>query len=195
MTRPMQADPLDRTAPGAPAPAEIRRAAFRDLHGSRLHGFALLVTLGDQALAARLASEAIAEGSARSDELSHPERAAAWLRRHVVRSAGGRMRDSPATAGRRRAALEALDVDGVAFASLAALEVRERAAVAAHTVERLDLRDVATIVGLDGTRLRRMLRRAHAKAMQSAGRALDLRPHEEGPITTRIRASAARTMT
>jgi DNA-directed RNA polymerase specialized sigma24 family protein len=191
----MQADSLDRPAPGAPAPAELRRAAFRDLHGSRLHGFALLVTLGDQAVAARLASEAIAEGSARSDELNHPERAAAWLRRHVVRAAGSRMRDSPDTAGRRRAALEELDVDAVAFASLAALDVRERAAVAAHTVERLDLRDVATIVSLDGTRLRRMLRRAHAKAVRSAGRALDLRPHEDGPITTRIRASAARTMT
>lgn len=191
----MQADSPDRLAPGAPAPAELRRAAFRDLHGSRLHGFALLVTLGDQAAAARLASLAIAEGSARSDELNHPERAAAWLRRHVVRAAGGRMRDSPDTVGRRRAALEKLDVDAVAFASLAALGVRERAAVAAHTVERLDLRDVATIVGLDGTRLRRMLRRAHAKAVHSAGRALDLGPHEDGPITTRIRASAARTMT
>jgi DNA-directed RNA polymerase specialized sigma24 family protein len=191
----MQADTHNRPGPGAAAPAELRRAAFRDLHGSRLHGFALLVTLGDQALAARLASEAIAEGSAAGDELSHPERAAAWLRRHVVRAARGRLRDSPDTAGRRRAALEELDVDAVAFASLAALDVRERAAVAAHTVERLDLRDVATIVGIDGARLERMLRRAHTKAVESAGRALDLRPHEDGPITSRIRAIAERTMT
>lgn len=190
----MQADSHDLPGPGAPAPAELRRAAFRDLHGSRLHGFALLVTLGDQALAARLASEAIAEGSAASDELSHPERAAAWLRRHVVRGARGRLRDSPDTAGRRRAALEKLNVDAVAFASLAALDTRERAAVAAHTVERLDLRDVATIVGIDGARLERMLRRAHAKATESAGRALDLSPHEDGPITSQIRAIAERTM-
>jgi hypothetical protein len=191
----MQADSHDRAGHGAPAPIELRRAAFRDLHGSRLHGFALLVTLGDQALAAGLASKAIADGSARSDELSHPERAAAWLRRHVVRAAQGRLRDSPATAGRRRAALEELEVDAVAFASLAALDVRERAAVAAATVERLDLRDVATVVGLDGARLQRLLRNAHVKALQAAGRALDLRPHQDGPITSRIRAIADRAMT
>ena len=190
----MQADSPNRPAPGPAAPTDLRRAAFRDLHGSRLHGFALLVTLGNQALAARLASEAIAAGSADSDELSHPERAAAWLRRHVVRAVRGQLRDSPDTASRRRAVLEEIDVDAVAFAALAALDVRERAAVAAHTVERLDLRDVATIVGIDGARLERVIRRAHAKAIRSAGRALDLRPHEDGPITTRIRESAERTM-
>ena len=32
--------------------ADLIRAAFRDLHGARLHGFALLVTLGDRANAA-----------------------------------------------------------------------------------------------------------------------------------------------
>jgi hypothetical protein len=190
----MHADSPERPAPSAAAPADLRRAAFRELHGSRLHGFALLVTLGDQALAARLASEAVAEGSAHSEELSHPERAAAWLRHHVVQAANGQLRDSPAAATRRRAALEELDVDGVAFASLAALDVRERAAVAAHTVERLDLRDVATVVGVDGVRLERVLRRAHAKATRSAGRALDLHPHEDGPITARVRAIADRAM-
>lgn len=191
----MQADSPDHPPTRAPAPAELRRAAFRDLHGSRLHGFALLVTLGDQALAARLASEAIAEGTAHTDELSHPERAAAWLRRHVVRAAGRKLRDTPATGGRRRAALEELEADAVAFASLAVLDVRERAVVAAYTVERLDRRDVATIVGMDGARFERLLRHAHAKAIRSAGRALDLHPPEGGPITKRIRDIAQRTMT
>ncbi len=184
-----------RPASTAAAPIELRRAAFRDLHGARLHGFALLVTLGDQALAATLASEAIAEGNARTDELSHPERAAAWLRRRVVRAARSQLRDSPATAGRRRAALADLDTDAVAFASLAALDVRERAAVAAYTVERLDRLDVATIVGMDGARLERLLRHAHATAIQSAGRVLDEQPPVDGPITTRIRAIAERAMT
>jgi hypothetical protein len=191
----MQADSTDRPTSREPAPADLRRAAFRDLHGSRLHGFSLLVTLGDQALAARLASEAIADGSARTDELSHPERAAAWLRRHVVRAAGGQLRDTPESGGRRRAALEELEADAVAFASLAALDVRERAAVAAYTVERLDRLDVAAVVGMDGARLERLLRQAHAKAIRSAGRALDLHPQEDGPITKRIRAIAERTMT
>lgn len=185
----------DTPATRAPALPELRRAAFRDLHGSRLHGFALLVTLGDQALAARLASEAVAEGSDRIDELSHPERAAAWLRRHVMGAIGGQLPDSVATAAGRRATLEALDADAVAFASLAALDVRERAALAAYTVERLDLRDVATIVGIDGARLERLLRQAHAKAMRSAGRALDLHPGDGGPIAARIRTITERTLT
>lgn len=191
----MHAPSPNRSASPGEAPDELRRAAFRELHGSRLHGFALLVTLGDQALAIRLASEALAEGSVRTVELSHPERAAAWLRQRVVRRARGKLRDSAATASRRRAALEELDTDAVAFAAFAPLDVRERAALAAYTVERLDRRDVATIVGVDGARLERLLRHAHARAVESAGRILDQHPREDGPITARIRAIAERTMT
>jgi hypothetical protein len=191
----MQAASPNRPANPAATPVELRRAAFRELHGSRLHGFALLVTLGDQALAARLASEALAEGSVRTAELSHPERAAAWLRRRVVRAARSQLRDSAATAGRRRAALEELDTDAVAFASFAALDVRERAALAAYTVERLDRRDVATIVDMDGARLERLLRKAHVRAIDSAGRVLVQHPREDGPITTQIRDIAKRTLT
>src|SRR5690606_20820527 len=69
----------------APSPERLR-AAFDELHGSRLHGFALLLTLGDRARAARLAGEALAAAEPRIDALRHPERAAAWLRAHVVRS-------------------------------------------------------------------------------------------------------------
>src|SRR6187431_2709085 len=63
---------------------DVLRAAFRELHGRRLHGFALLLTLGDRPGAARLASEALAAGAMRVDELRHPERAAAWLRHRLV---------------------------------------------------------------------------------------------------------------
>ena len=189
----MQAARTNQSATPAAA-AEHRRAAFRELHGARLHGFALLVTLGDQTVAARLASSALAEGSARATELSHPERAAAWLRRHVVREARARLRDAGATAGRRRVSLEELGADAAAFASLAGLDVRERAAIAASVVERLDRRDVATIVDMDGARLERLMRHARERAIASAGRVLDDRPPNAGPITTRIRAVAERAL-
>jgi DNA-directed RNA polymerase specialized sigma24 family protein len=181
------------TIPGAPS-AEVVRAAFRDLHGARLHGFALLLTLGDQAVAARLAADALAAAAISTADLSHPERAAAWLRRHVVRNARGQMRDSAAAAGRRRAALEGLGADAAAFASFAPLDLRERAVLAAYTVERLDRRDVATIVGMEGARLDRLIRHALSRAMESAGRVLDDDRGEGGPIMTSIRAIAERTM-
>ena len=185
----------DDTASAGRSPDDLRRAAFRDLHGSRLHGFALLVTLGDQALAARLASDALAEGSARAEQLSHPERAAAWLRQRIVRASRGRLRDAPSSADRRRAALELLDTDAVAFAGLAALDVRECAALVASAVERLDRRDVATIVGVDGARLERLLHQANVRSIRSAGRAMDRYPPQDGPIAARIRAIAERAMT
>ena len=95
-TRSMSA--TDIASPPDPSPnstAEAMRAAFRELHGRRLHGFALLLTLGDRPSAARLASEALADGAMRVEELRHPERAAAWLRHRVVeRARVGRARTS-----------------------------------------------------------------------------------------------------
>ena len=73
--------PANRARRSEGAPPELMRAAFRDLHGTRLHGFALLVTLGDRAHAARLTrGDALAAGMAQAAALRHPERAAAWLR-------------------------------------------------------------------------------------------------------------------
>ena len=106
----------NRATTSVGTPPELVRAAFRDLHGTRLHGFALLITLGDRARAARLAGEAIAAGTARMTELRHPERAAAWLRRRVTRNAGRSGRPSRRrAAGEGRQALEALGADPAAI--------------------------------------------------------------------------------
>lgn len=150
------ADPEGAASPGP----EALRAAFRDLHGSRLHGFALLFTLGDRALAGSLAGAALAEGSLRIGELRHPERAAAWLRAHVVRSV--RHTTHAADRPRRRAPTElvALHVEPAVRAGLARADRLERAALIAALVERFDRRDVATIVGRDGPRLDTLMRRA-----------------------------------
>ena len=56
--------PQPERAPAASrgATPEMMLEAFRELHGGRLHGFALLLTAGDRHAAAWLASEALAAG-------------------------------------------------------------------------------------------------------------------------------------
>jgi hypothetical protein len=65
-----------------------RTADFVELHGDRLFGFAMLVTLGDRVLAGKVSAEALAKGVERISELRHPVRAAAWLRGEVTKGAG-----------------------------------------------------------------------------------------------------------
>jgi DNA-directed RNA polymerase specialized sigma24 family protein len=170
-----------------------RRDAFRDLHRSRLYGFALLLTLGDRARAARLTDAALTAGARRSGDLSHPERGAAWLRRHVLHATGPRFR-SKSPRCERLAALEPLHVDEVAFEALAALRTRERAALVAAGIERLDARDVATIVDLDSHGLERLLRRARRRAASASAVATTRAGSRDGPIETLIHAVAARAM-
>jgi DNA-directed RNA polymerase specialized sigma24 family protein len=176
-----------RTVP----PPEAVRNAFGEVHGSRLHGFALLITLGDRSLARRLAGDALAAGMGRVDELRHPERAAAWLRRRVVRSLPRRER--PHSLVDRRAALDELGVDGAVIAGLSALDARQRAALVAADVERLDLRDVATIIGTDPARLESLLRRARGRYLAGHVATAGTELHQ-GPISDRLRAAAARTL-
>jgi hypothetical protein len=128
---------------------DLLRAAFRDLHGARLYGFALLVALGDRTRAARAASAAVAAGAERAVELRHPERAAAWLRRRVLRSLR-RTRASRHTArAERHATLVEIGTADAAIAALEGLTEVRRAALVAGLVERFALTDVATILGTD----------------------------------------------
>lgn len=190
----MQAHANRGTAASDGASPELVRAAFRDLHAARLHGFALLVTLGDRARAARLADQALVAGASRAAELRHPERAAAWLRMRVLHDAGRLRRPgNERGAAERRLALEALGVGQAAFAGLTSLSVRERAILVADSVERLDARDVATIAGVDGKRLQRLVRRAR---LAYAAAAVDAQhdPLEDGPTVERVRLVAARAL-
>ena len=185
----------NRATTSVGTPPELVRAAFRDLHGARLHGFALLVTLGDRGRAARLAGEAIAAGTVRISELRHPERAAAWLRRRVTRNAGRSGRPSSRRpVGEGRLALEELGADPAVFAGLSALSARERAALVADSIERLDRGDVATIVGVDGVRLDRLIRRARQRYAAIVAIALDDEAAVSGRTAVRIRAIAARAL-
>jgi hypothetical protein len=179
------------TDPGAPA-REAIRGAFREVHGRRLHGFALLMTLGDRALAARLASGALADATEHETELRHPERAAAWLRSRVVASMPRRRR-SPSPA-KKRAALDPLGVDAAVTVGLAALGTRDRAALIAADLERLDGRDVETIARLRGAQLERTLTRARRRYMAAYVASPLATATTDGLLVRRIRAVATRTI-
>jgi DNA-directed RNA polymerase specialized sigma24 family protein len=178
-----------RPAEGTPTrPNDVIRSAFRDLHGPALHGFALLVTLGDRRQAARLAASALDRGAERAEQLSHPERAAAWLRRQVVREARnpGRGAGSPAE---QREALGALGVDQTLMEALRPLSPRDRAALVASGVEWLSRTDAAESADttLSGVRhARRRFLEAHLAAANRLGST-----SVDGPLARRVREAAA----
>jgi DNA-directed RNA polymerase specialized sigma24 family protein len=181
---------------------DLLRAAFRELHGRRLHGFALLVSLGDRAAASQAASNALFEAEHRLDELEHPERAAAWLRTRVLdglRRGGARSKRLDEKA--YRASLHPLGVALPVARSLARLSVVERAAVVASDIERLDPRDVATVLRMTPTATARLVRRAreaylHGYVGHSSAAADIRRPGEpEGPLGMQVRDVAGRTLT
>jgi DNA-directed RNA polymerase specialized sigma24 family protein len=178
----------------------VLQAAFRDLHGARLHGFALLVALGDRSVAANAAAEALAEGAQRLAELRHPERAAAWLRGRVTRSLAHAGRRSVDTDDERRLALGAIGVTDAAFDGLATLSVRERAAFVAAMIEHMDPIDVETIIGADAGAVHRVVDRARRSYLATAVRGLATEQSRlpaagatSGLLATRIDAVASRT--
>lgn len=163
--------------------------AFVQLHGERLLGFGLLVTLGDRGLAGMLSAEALAAGADRIGQLRHPERAAAWLRARLTEAARG-----PAWGQRRptdqerREALAALGVEPAAYDALASLNVRSRAAIVASVVEGLTAADVHEIVGSDDRV--RYARRDYLTAYVAASRIRNEEP-PAGALTARVNAAAA----
>lgn len=139
------------TATHRPAPSHYDdatlAAAFRELHGARLHGFAMLVALGDQRSAERAAGFALASGAGQAAALRHPERAAAWLRARTLRGLHEqRWLSRSVRVEARRAALERLGVDDAVFRGLAGLGMDARAALVASAIERFDPIDVETIL-------------------------------------------------
>ncbi|MGZ8482086.1 MAG: hypothetical protein ACXWWO_06485 [Candidatus Limnocylindria bacterium] len=139
---------------------------FRSIHGPRLHGFALLVTLFDEPLAERLAAAALSAVQGRWRSLRHPERAAAWLRAHVVTGARRSKLTHQSTSEHQADVLSRLRVDPRVVEALAALSVLERASLVVHDVERLDERDCATVVGRGPGAETRLAVRARRRYLQ-----------------------------
>jgi len=182
----------DPRAPDRAPPDEVVRAAFHELHGRRLHGFGLLLTLGDRRATSRLVGEALAAGVEQAGHLRHPERAAAWLRARVVRDAG-RVGVARHRVG-DRTGLADLGADAAVVAGLAALDRRERAAVIASAIERLDARDVSAIVDRDGRSLERLMQQARARYVAAYDASADDDPPIDGPLAARLHEIAQRAM-
>jgi DNA-directed RNA polymerase specialized sigma24 family protein len=187
----MQAGQSRSSNPDATPPDAVL-VAFRDLHARRLHGFALLLVLGNRPAAARLASDALQAAGERIGGLRHPERAAAWLRARVVRMARGLGRTEPRRSDRVDA-LDELGMDAAVFAGLEALSQRERAALVATAIERLDWRDAATIVDSDGRGFDRLVARARRRYAAAYGAAAP-EAMAHGPLCERVRDIAQRAM-
>lgn len=182
----LSADFIEESSP----PLSVR-GAFHEVHGARLHGFSLLLSLGDGVRAARLAAETLNAGAERADELRHPERAAAWLRSRLLRAA--RRNDGRGQPFAVRIdVLAALGVQPTTLTGLGALAPRERAALIADEIERLDRRDVAAIVGMNGSALERLIRRARQRYAEAYGQGVLVMPAEGGPLMSRIQSVANR---
>ena len=155
-------------APRDPRAASLFRAAFNDVHGERLHGFVVMLTVGDLAAAARIAANVMVSGMARAAELRHPERAAAWLRSKAYREVRRTAARRSVAAIDRRTALWQLRVASEVTDTLWALPLEERAVLIADVVEGLDLRDVATIIGRNPARTSAIARAARHHYLASA---------------------------
>jgi hypothetical protein len=174
--------------------------AFRDLHGSRLHGFAILVTLGETRSAERAAGDALAAGAQQAAALRHPERAAAWLRARTLRGLPrGTSRNASTEVAARREALANLGVDGAVFEGLAALGVKARAALIASAIECFEPIDIETILGAGPAGTRRTIAEARNRYLRVVGDLPAGQPgaapgYAGGELATRVRGVAARTI-
>lgn len=172
------------------------RAAFRDLHGTSLHGFALLVALGDRRRAERAAAEALATGVARANGLRHPERAAAWLRGLVLRRlSSARFAPGRSQSAERHAAMKRLGASDRTVAALWALSVRERAALVAGSIERFEPIDLETILATSRSGVRRSITAARQRYLGTVVReSADPGPATSGRLARQVRAAAARAL-
>ena len=175
--------------------------AFRNLHGPSLHGFALLVALGEPEAAERAAGEALAAGAQQASALRHPERAAAWLRARTLRALHqGLSRGTAIPASARLATLGDLGVESVVYDALAVLSLEGRAALVASAIERFEPLDTETILGSSPAAARRVISEARARYLQAVegqagGEVGATSAQPEGELAKRVREVAARAMT
>jgi hypothetical protein len=165
------------------------------MHASRLHGFALLLTIGDEARAAGAAAAAMRAGAKRAEELRHPERAAGWLRHQVINELRRTWPAVVVTPIEWHAALRRMRASDVLISALEGMTVERRAALVAGTIEGMDLADVATILDTDLVRAGRAVEGSRREYLETAARmALPAEGAAPGPLAERIREITARTI-
>ena len=128
--------------------AEQLQAASWDAHAARLHGFALLLTVGDQPRAASAAIAALEAGAERAAS-QDSDQAAAWLRREVI----GELRRTWPTPQlqpeERHAVLHRMGVADPLISSLEGMSAERRAALVVSTIEGMAMADVANTLDTD----------------------------------------------
>jgi DNA-directed RNA polymerase specialized sigma24 family protein len=160
--------------PGGEAPH-----ALPEQQGAAVHGFALILAMGDRPRALRLATEALDAAAARSHQLSTDGEAGTWLRAWIVQHIGPMPANVSLDDPARRHALELVGVSDVVAAAISTLTVEERAALLAASVEGFSLPEVATVLDCTQTMARRILKRArgrYAEAVLASG-VSGQRPH------------------
>jgi DNA-directed RNA polymerase specialized sigma24 family protein len=177
--------PADTRVAARDADLGAMRAAFRELHGRRLAGFATMLLLGNGQRAAELAAASLARGSERVTELRHPERAAAWLRADLLRHVG---RVPQALPPALDPVLAALGATPAIMQALATLDLRQRAVIIAMDIEHLDLRDVERIVGRRPAATARLLAQARTRFAAS----FDELGARHGEIAKAVEAAAGK---
>lgn len=170
----------------------VPRAAFRNLHGARLYGFALILAMGERQWAAQAAAQALAEGEQRLPELRHPERAAAWLRRRVVKQLQRPRLPASLSAAERFRALSELGVGHATKVGLDALSVSQRAALVASDVERFSPVDVEQILGRRRGASDRLIQSARRRFLAAVADEMPGLSEEPGPIAKQVDWEAAR---
>jgi DNA-directed RNA polymerase specialized sigma24 family protein len=183
------------SAPRIVKEEDLLRAAFRDVHGARLYGFALLLAVGDRSRAATAAGAVLAGGTTRAAELRHPERAAAWLRARLLRALRRTSESRRHNTPERRAALRELGMPEAMMAALEGLSLEDRAAIVAASVERFSIIDVATILGRGVHATRRILKAARRRYLAAGAMSMGDPPAEAlpgGEIAARVEQASAR---
>ncbi|MBA3688374.1 MAG: hypothetical protein H0W81_06055 [Chloroflexi bacterium] len=173
--------------------------ALHNMHGRRLHGFAILITLGDELAAERATGRALAAGARQATEPGQPKRIAAWLRARTLRDLSRWQRRKSIPTLVRRDVLASLGVDDVIFQALAAMSLRARAVLVASTVERFALTDIETIISSPPTATRRAVADARARYLRVAGDEPGSWPdtqglHQQGELAKRVEAVVSRAM-
>lgn len=172
-------DPGDLAEPPGVEPLA---AAFRSTHAHSLHGFTLLLTVGDAQLAETLTADALNAATSRGRVRRHPERAAAWLRARALVAAAHQRTTDRTDHELRLATLGPMGVDAATIAALSSLSTQERAALIANDIERFDRGDVASIVRANDPALDTLLHRARRHYQAAYVRSLGDGQVPDGPV-------------
>ena len=172
--------------------AEQLQEASSDANAARLHGFALLLTVGDEPRAAAAAIAALEAGAERA-ESQDADQAAAWLRREVI----GELRRTWPTPylapGERHAVLSRMGVAEPLISALEEMSAEQRAALVVSSIEGMAMADVATTLDADLGDAYRAVEGARLDYLTTAARMTAPGPAATpGPLARRISEIRAR---